>query len=66
MQGVSPVQVKDPTNETKTFLRGVSVEDPFARRLNLCRLTHCRLIELPHIIYWKILILVLGMSGYVI
>ena len=29
-------------------------------------LTHCRLNELPHIIYWKILIAILGMSGYVI
>ena len=29
-------------------------------------LTHCRLNELPHTIYWEILILILGMSGYVI
>ena len=29
-------------------------------------LTHCRLNESPHTIYWKILILILGMSGYVI
>ena len=29
-------------------------------------LTHCRLNELPHTIYWKILILILGMSDYVI
>ena len=29
-------------------------------------LTHCRLNELPHSIYWKILISILGMSGYVI
>ena len=29
-------------------------------------LTHCRLNELPHTIYWKILISILGMSGYVI
>ena len=29
-------------------------------------LTHCRLNKLPHTIYWKILILILGMSGYVI
>ena len=30
------------------------------------QLTHCRLNELIHIIYWKSLILILGMSGYVI
>ena len=29
-------------------------------------LTHYRLNELPQIIYWKSLILILGMSGYVI
>ena len=29
-------------------------------------LTHCRLNELTHTVYWKILISVLGMSGYVI
>ena len=29
-------------------------------------ITHCRLNELPHTIYWKILILILGVSGYVI
>ena len=29
-------------------------------------LTHCRLNELPHTIYWKILTSILGMSGYVI
>ena len=29
-------------------------------------LTHCRLNELPHTIYWKILISILVMSGYVI
>ena len=29
-------------------------------------LTHCRLNELPHTINWKILISILGMSGYVI
>ena len=29
-------------------------------------LTHCRLNELPHTIYWKFLISILGMSGYVI
>ena len=29
-------------------------------------LTHCRLNKLAHTIYWKILILILGMSGYVI
>ena len=28
-------------------------------------LTHCRLNELPHTIYWKILISTLDMSGYV-
>ena len=31
-----------------------------------CYLTHCRLNELPHTIYWKILILIWGMSAYVI
>ena len=30
------------------------------------KLIHCRLSELPHTIYWKILISILGMSGYVI
>ena len=30
------------------------------------KLTHCRLNELPHTIYWKILISILGMSGHVI
>ena len=29
-------------------------------------LTHCRLNDIPHTIYWKILIWILGMSGYVI
>ena len=29
-------------------------------------LTHCRLNELSHMLYWKILISILGMSGYVI
>ena len=29
-------------------------------------LTHCKLNELPHITYWKILILIIGMSGYMI
>ena len=29
-------------------------------------LTHCRLNELPHSIYWKILISILGMLGNVI
>ena len=29
-------------------------------------LTHSGMNELPHTIYWKILILILGMSGYVI
>ena len=29
-------------------------------------LTHCRLNELPYTIYWKILILILGIWGYVI
>ena len=29
-------------------------------------LTHCRLNELSHTIYWKILNSILGMSGYVI
>ena len=29
-------------------------------------LSHCRLDELPNTIYWKILISILGMSGYVI
>ena len=28
-------------------------------------LTHCRLNELSHTIYWKLLLLILGMSGYV-
>ena len=31
---------------------------------NIVFLTHCRRNELSHIIYWKILILILGMSGY--
>ena len=29
-------------------------------------LSHCRLNELPHSIYWKGLISILGMSGYMI
>ena len=29
-------------------------------------LTHCRLSELSHTIYWKILISILGMTGYAI
>ena len=29
-------------------------------------LASCRLNELPHTIYWKILISILGISGYVI
>ena len=29
-------------------------------------LTHCRLNELPHTIYWKILIFIFGLSGCVI
>ena len=29
-------------------------------------LTHCRLNELPHTIYWKSPVSILGMSGYVI
>ena len=28
------------------------------------QLTHCRLNELPHTIYWKSPISILGMSGY--
>ena len=28
--------------------------------------TLCRLNELPHAIYWKILISIIGMSGYMI
>ena len=37
--------------------------------IKLLLLTHCRLNELPpppHTIYWEILILTLGISGYVI
>ena len=32
----------------------------------LLLLTHCRLNELTHTIYWMILFSILGMSGYVI
>ena len=45
-------------NKKSTFIAGA-----------VCRsssLTHYRLNELTHTIYWKILISILGMSGYVI
>ena len=45
---------------------GCTSEDTFSHCSSYGLLTHCRLNELPHTIYWKILISILGMSGYVI
>ena len=35
-----------------------------ARSIVVSFLTHCRLNELPHSIYWKSLVSILGMSDY--
>ena len=40
-----------------------SVSSPL--KIDFVALTHCRLNELSHTIYWKILISTSGMSGYV-
>ena len=53
------------TTQSKLFL-SVSENGQILTGANSFLLTHCRLNELPHTIYWKILILIFGMSGYVI
>ena len=42
------------------------VTDGVTKQFDHVPLTHCRLNALPHTIYKKILISILGMSGYVI
>ena len=52
--------------ECQTLVKNVVVSSAvYCVQQGQC-LTHCRLNELPHTIYWKILILIIGMSDYVI
>ena len=63
-----PVQLRIAICEKKCgkLSKVVFVHQDNARVHNCKILTHCRLNEIPHTIYWKILILILGMSGCVI
>ena len=59
------IQMKHQANIFSAKLAS-RVISPFIFTCEWCGLTHCRQNELSHAIYWKILILTLGMSGYVI